>query len=116
MTRNLQYFVVYYFPGIVGSARINLGVVLVTPDEKMSHVRFIDDWERVKSLEPDTDIELFRAICSDIEERIKHGGAKEMIRVMEDTFSNVIQVSDRMEYEADDPVRAMNDLASKYLH
>lgn len=115
VTQQLQYFVIYYSPaGVFGSARINLGVVLLAQDA--SDVRFIDDWGRVQSLQPDADIELFQAMCREIEERIKHGNADEMIRVIEDSFSNMIQVSERMECQADDPVRAMNDLASEYLH
>lgn len=114
MTQQLQYFVIYYSPRVFESARVNLGVVLLAQDA--SDVRFIDDWGRVQRLHPDADVELFQAMCREIEERIKHGNADEMIRVMEDSFSNMIQVSERMECQADDPVRAMNDLAAEYLH
>lgn len=116
MKQQLQYFVIYYCSELPRNARVNLGVVLLAQAGNASDVRLIDDWERVQRLQPDADIELFRAICRDIEERIKHGNADEMIQLMEDSFSSAIQVSKRMEYQADDPVRAMNDLAAAYLH
>jgi hypothetical protein len=114
MTQRLQYFVIFYSPEIVKNVRINLGLVVLAPDPKATCVCFVSDWDKVRHVWPDAEIELLRATCCEIEARIK-AGDEEIIRVMEDSFSNVIQVSDRMDYFADDPIRAMDELAEVHL-
>jgi hypothetical protein len=115
MAQRFQYLVIYYSPDIVRSARINLGVILLTPTAKTPAVRFISDWQRIQSLHLDGDIEVVQAICRDIEHQVKRGDAEEIVRVMEDSFSNAIQVSARLDCESVDPDEAMNTLASLYL-
>ena len=116
MVQHLQYFVVSYSPEAIGNVQINLGVVLIAPDAKLIDARFVDDWGKVRLLRPRADIGLLRAICLDIQERIKHGDAEEIIRIMEDSFSNTIRVSERMEYDSDNPVRALDELATAHLY
>jgi len=114
MTQRLQYFVVFYSPG-AGNLRVNLGVVLLGADSEAKDVRFAQDWDWVHNICPDADLGLLSATCREIEKRIKHGDAEEMIRLMEDSFSNAIQISDRIEYLTDNPSCAMHELAALLL-
>lgn len=111
----LEYFIVFYAPEALGNTRINLGIVLLCPDGKAS-VRFVSDWKRIQDLQPDSDIEMVRAICNDIEKQIKNQNAHEIVRIMEDSFSNEIQLSERMQCQTNDQVEVMNGLAVRYLH
>jgi Protein of unknown function (DUF3037) len=116
MTQRLQYVVVTYSPYALETLRINLGVVLWAPESKATDVRFADDWTRVRNLDPDADIEVLRATCRDIERHIRQGDAGDIIRLMEDSFSNAIQISPRMEYASENPIRAMDELAAAHLY
>lgn len=105
---------IYYSPTALGFARLPLGVVLIDPVIKARAVRFIKDWDRVKHLDRHADLEVIRAICRDVEERIQSEDAEEIIRVMEDSFSDAICVSDRAAvYAGDDPDQTMNELANQ---
>jgi hypothetical protein len=115
MANCLQYFVIYYSPNALGRGKINLGVVLLDLATKNNSVRFIRNWERVQSFHPDGDIELLQAICREIEERINGGDAENIIRLMEDSFSNDIQISERMEYHGSDVRSTMIDLVTTHL-
>jgi hypothetical protein len=115
MEQHFQYLVIYYVPDVLGSARINLGVILFAPNAKTPGVRFISDWRRIQSLHPEGDLNVIQAICRDIEQRVRAGDAEEVVRVMEDSFSNAVQVSARMNCESQDSDQAMNNLAAIYL-
>jgi hypothetical protein len=115
MAQHFQYLVIYYSPDTLRGAKINLGLILLAAVAEETAVRFISDWQRIHSLHPDGDIEVVKAICRDIEQQVKRGDAAEIVRMMEDSFSNTIQVSARMDCVGRDPDEAMNTLTVLYL-
>jgi Protein of unknown function (DUF3037) len=114
MAHQCQYFVLYYLPTATGAARIPLAVVLIDSVKRDYSMRFIKNWDRVKLLDRDADVEVIRGICRDVEERIQHEDADEFIRVMEESYSNSICVSDRAAvYAGDDAHQTINELVKQ---
>jgi Protein of unknown function (DUF3037) len=66
--------------------------------------RFIVDWERLQSFNDDADIELLRAMASDIEKQWRNPDSRErLLQLMDDSFSNAIRLSPRYTCVTEDP-------------
>jgi len=92
-----QFFLIRYVPDAVKGEYTNIGVVLREAwGEQSTRVRFTRDWSRVRSMDADADIALLEALESEIETRLRLGAIdnKPMIDVIQDTFSNSIQMTE----------------------
>ncbi len=92
-----QFFLIRYVPDAVKGEYTNIGVLLrESGGEESTRVRFTRDWSRVRSMDADADIALLEALESEIEMRLRLGVAdnKPMIDVIQDTFSNSIQMTE----------------------
>jgi Protein of unknown function (DUF3037) len=117
--RRLEFFVLRYAPDTISDEFMNIGIVLLDPTALLTgfcDARFIADWQRVESFDEDADIEMLRATASDIEEQLKTPVCREyLLRMMEDSFSNAIQLSPRRECVTEDPSSEIESLAHRYL-
>ena len=98
-----EFFLIRYVPDPVKGEFTNIGVLLREagqPDR--THVRFTRDWARVRCLDADADIGLLEALEGEIGARLQlaTGAAaipdlapKPIISIIEDTFSNSIQMT-----------------------
>jgi hypothetical protein len=117
--RQLEFFLLRYVPDAVKDEFVNIGVVMIEPGAKdggFAEVRFTRDWGRVRCLDPDADVEMLAAIEREI--RGQMGSARDrevLLRRMEDSFSNAIQLSPTKRCLAEDPVREIEVMASLYL-
>jgi len=117
--RQLEYFLLRYVPDLVKEEFVNFGVILTedaAADGGFADVRVTRDWRRVRCLDPQVDVEMLAALESEIRREL----ASEVDRValfkkLEDTFSNVIQLTPAKGCLAEDPVQEMGVLASVYL-
>ena len=116
--RHLELLLVRYVPRLTAIESVNIGLVLLElsgSGSSIVDVRFTSDWRQVLSLDPRADIHLLRAIASDICTRLTNGRVHEVMRQMDDSFSNAIQLSPCPEYPSNEHENNLESLVEKYL-
>jgi hypothetical protein len=117
--RKLDFFLLRYVPDAVKDEFVNIGLVMVEPGANGSgfgEVRFTRDWRRVRCLDPHADVEMLAALEREIRGQLASTHDRELLlRRLEDSFSNVIQLSPAKGCLAEDPVREIEAMASMYL-
>ena len=117
--RQLEFFLLRYVPDAVKDEFVNIGVVMVEPGANgagFADVRFTRDWRRVRCLDPQADVEMLEALEREIRGQL--GEVKDratLLRRLEDSFSNVIQLSPTKGCLAEDPAVEIETMASMYL-
>jgi hypothetical protein len=117
--RQLEFFLLRYVPDAVKDEFVNIGVVMVEAGANgggFAEVRFTRDWRRVRCLDPQADVEMLAALERDVRGQLTTTHDREvLLRRLEDSFSNVIQLSPAKGLLADDPVAEIEAMASMYL-
>jgi SOS-response transcriptional repressor LexA len=103
-TQHAQYMIITL--ELPGANRVNAGVLLEDPVTDRLWVRLRRDWEEFA---PD-EAEVLAAIEYDLAAKAQELGAKELLRYLEDTLSNVLMVTDRSEVLIDDFERTLGRL------
>jgi hypothetical protein len=101
--RQLEFFMLRYVPDAVKDEFVNIGLVMVEPGANagaFAEVRFTRDWRRVREIRG----QLATTHDRDV-----------LLRRLQDSFSNVIQLSPAKGCLAEDPVREIEAMASMYL-
>jgi len=117
--RQLEFFLLRYVPDAVKDEFVNIGVVMIEPAANgagFADVRFTRDWRRVRCLDPQADIEMLEAVEREIRGQI--GEVHErgvLLRKLQDSFSNVIQLSPTKGCLAEEPAREIEMLARLYF-
>src|ERR1700682_5309954 len=117
--KKLEFFLLRYVPDAVKDEFVNIGVVMVEPGGNgagFAEVRFTRDWRRVRCLDPQADVEMLAALERDIRGQL--GTTQDraiLLRRLEDSFSNVIQLSPAKGCLAEDPVVEIETMASLFL-
>ncbi len=118
-SRKLEFFLLRYVPDAVKDEFVNIGVVMTEAGASgggFAEVRFTKDWRRVRCLHPQADLEMFAALERDIRGQLSIPQDREaFLKKLEDSFSNVIQLSPAKGCLADDPAREIEAMASIYL-
>lgn len=110
----LGFFLIRYVPHPLRDESVNIAVVMV--GDGFADVRFVRDWQRVLALDPGADIGLMKGLAREIRDKLHAGEQREqMLLVMEDSFSNAIQLSPRKGCLTEDPAIEIEALASQYL-
>jgi hypothetical protein len=115
MPRQLQFFTLRYRPNILMGKLITIAVILFDPSGGFCGVRFVSDWQQVRGFDPDADIEMLEALGRDIEEQFRSGKGEQILRTMEDSFSNAVQLSPGTVCVVNEPRNEIEKLASQYL-
>jgi hypothetical protein len=117
--KKLEFFLLRYVPDAVKDEFVNVGLIMVEPGANGSgfaDVRFTRDWRRVRCLDPQADVEMLGALEREIRGQLATTYDREvLLRRLEDSFSNVIQLSPAKGCLALDPVREIEAMASMYL-
>ena len=93
------YRILRYTPNLVRDEWANIGVLLYHPESGRLRVRLLEDEaqlkRRIQRLHPLADIPLLRALQSDLEAQAAaaEGGAGQFLGKLEETLSNVLQLS-----------------------
>jgi hypothetical protein len=112
--RTLEFVLVSYQPHPLRHESANIAVVLF--GDGFADVRIAPDWQRVTAIDPRADVKFLRAVASEIRDRLQAADKREeMLRTMEDSWSDAIQVSARKGIVTADPATEMETLASQYL-
>jgi hypothetical protein len=117
--KQLEFFLLRYVPDAVKDEFVNIGVVMVESGANgagFADVRFTRDWRRVRCLDPQADVEMLSALERDIRRHLATAQDRVvLLRRLEDSFSNVIQLSPAKGCLADDPAVEIEKMASMYL-
>lgn len=115
--RECSLFVVQYVPDVVRGEFLNIGVFLYSPGENYLGCLFTDDFRRVKRFHPQADLEFLRELQQDFEQQIdEHSDQLESyLHGMEDSFSNLIQLSPVRACLLRDPAVEIQDLFKRYV-
>lgn len=117
--KQLEFFLLRYVPDVVKDEFVNIGVVMLESAKNgagFADVCFTRDWRRVRCLDPEADIEMLEALERDFRGQLRETRGREaLLRKLEDSFSNVIQLSATKGCLAEDPAKEMEALASMYL-
>jgi hypothetical protein len=122
--RQLEFFLLRYVPDAVKDEFVNIGVVMIESrangaaanEARFADVRFTRDWRRVRCLDPQADVGMLEALEREIRGQLATAHDREvLLRRLEDSFSNVIQLSPAKGCLAEDPVREIEAMASIYL-
>jgi len=110
-----EYFVFRYVPNPIKEEFVNIGVAVLGSKGAIS-VKFTKDWSRVKRLDPAADIEMLKAFAAEASVRLTSPvDCEALLRWMEESFSNAIQLSPRKALVTDDPATESQRLAEMYL-
>jgi hypothetical protein len=91
-----EFFLIRYVPDTVKGEFTNIGVLLREADRNDSAiVRFTRDWSRVRCMDADADVGLLESLEGEIAARLRLGAvdSKPMVAVIEESFSNSIQMT-----------------------
>jgi len=117
--RQLEFFLLRYVPDAVKDEFVNIGVVMVEAGANgngFAEVRFTRDWRRVRCLDSQADVEMLEALEREIRGQLATTHDREvLLRRLEDSFSNVIQLSPAKGCLAEDPAAEIEVMASIYL-
>ena len=117
--RQLEFFLLRYVPDAVKDEFVNIGVVMTEPAANglgFAEVRFTRDWRRVRCLDPDADIEMLEALEREIRSQLSNVRERGvLLRKMEESFSNLIQVSSSKGCLAEEPGKEIELLAKLYF-
>ena len=117
--KKLEFFLLRYVPDAVKDESVNVGLVMLetgSNGEGFADVRFTRDWRRVRCLDPQADIEMLEALERDIRGQLAQAGEREaLLRKLEESFSNLIQVSPTKGCLAEEPAKEMETIARLYF-
>ena len=117
--RQLEFFLLRYVPNAVRQEFVNIGVLMVEAGANgsvLADVRFAKDWRRVRGLDPQVDVDAIEALLREI--RAEVGEIRDralLLKRMEDSFSNVIQLSAPMRVVTATPAEEIGTLATMFV-
>jgi Protein of unknown function (DUF3037) len=111
-----SFFLLRYVPDAVKNEFVNVGLVLL-PETGRPEVRFTHDWSRAKCLDPQADMDLLGALEADLRGQLldANGGRDQILRKIQDSFSNAVQASEFKACLAESPATEADTLARIYL-
>ena len=120
--RKCEFFLVRYIPDTLKNEFINIGVVLREADgSSQPLVRFTRDWGRVRCLDPDADVSMLEALEEELRVRIAEEragpmeGVRPVLSVVEDSFSNTLQITDSRGCLAESMIAELENLMRVYV-
>ena len=120
--RKCEFFLVRYVPDTLKNEFINIGVVLREADgSSRPLVRFTRDWGRVRCLDPDADVGMLEALEEELRARIAEetadtaAGVRPVLSVVEDSFSNTLQITNWRGCLAESLIAELENLMRVYV-
>jgi hypothetical protein len=117
--KQLEFFLLRYVPDAVKEEFVNIGVVMIESGANgagFADVRFTRDWRRVRCLDPQADVQVLASLEREIRNQIVEVRDRgTLMRRLEDSFSNLIQLSGAKGCLAENPEEEIELLARLYL-
>jgi hypothetical protein len=109
-----EFALIRYVPDVVKGEFTNIGVVLRAEGAE-AEVRFTRDWTRVRCMDAGADVELLESMESEIAARLRATEAKPVMALLEDTMSNIVQLSELRGTLAESLAAEMDTLMRMYV-
>jgi hypothetical protein len=116
--KQCDFFLIRYVPDPVRNEFVNIGVLLREAGQsEQTVVRFTQDWARVRCVDPDLDVAMLEGLESELRGKLSEQGAQAqaMMRVLEDSFSNAIQITEAKAYLAESMISGIEELMRLYV-
>lgn len=115
--RKLEFFLLRYVPDAVKGEFVNFGLVMIeSPKAGFADVRLTTDWRRLLCLDPQADIGMLQAMQRDIRTRVVDvRDCESVMRWLNDSFSNLVQLSESKACLTEDPAKEIEAMAGIYL-
>lgn len=115
-----EFSLVRYVPDPVKNEFVNIGVMLrpvSTSAAATPAVRFTKDWARVRCVDPDADLEMLEAMEAEMRQRVgvQEPDGKPLFEIIEDSFSQLLQVTQPKAYLAENLAAGMEQLMQLYI-
>lgn len=114
-----EFFLVRYVPDPVKNEFVNIGVVLravgAEADGGTAAVRFTRDWARVRCADPDADTAMLEALEAEMRQRLAEHEGKPLLEIMEDSFSNLVQMTEAKGCLAENVAAELEQLMRMYV-
>ncbi|MGC1782755.1 MAG: DUF3037 domain-containing protein [Acidobacteriaceae bacterium] len=113
-----EFFLVRYVPDTVKNEFVNIGVVLRKAGQpETARVQFTRDWSRVRCVDPDADTGMLEALETEMRERLATGAVETaaMMKILEDSFSNLLQISEPKACLAESMPAEIDQLTRLYI-
>jgi hypothetical protein len=96
---NVEYCLLRYVPNVTGKEGVSIAAIFIDVsdvDKEVCAITLAPYWqERVRLFDPDSDLEMIEATLAEIQDRLRSPTSRYMLHLLEDSFSNTIQISDR---------------------
>lgn len=109
--QNCKFLLLRYVPDAVRGEFVNIGLVLLPP-HAAPELRFSQDWSRLTVLDPQADTELLEAFREELK---REKDQEQLLRRIEDSFSNTLQASEYKACLTNAPAKEADELARIYL-
>lgn len=118
VSERCEFFLVRYVPDPVKNEFVNIGVVLREGAAGgAAAVRFTRDWARVRCADPDADTAMLEALEAEMRQRLaeQETDGKPLLGIMEDSFSNLIQMTEPKGCLAENVAAELEQLMRVYV-
>lgn len=95
-----------------GRPAVNAGVLLFDPEEGRLALKLREDWDELA--EPE-DAEVLSYLAGDLEQKAAELGGPKLLKILEDSLSNVLRLTDRTAIVAADFERALGRLFERHV-
>jgi DUF3037 family protein len=99
-SRNVEYCVLRYVPNVLSDKIASIAAIFIDSSDLENGICTMilaPNWRiEAQLLDPDADLEMLEALLTEVRDRLHSKQQRgEMIRELEDSFSNIVQVSQR---------------------
>jgi len=116
--RKLEFFLLRYVADAVKGEFVNFGLAMIETSASggFADVRFTRDWRRLLCSDPQADLDWLQAMEREIRKRVVEvRNCEEVMRGLNESFSNAIQLSGVQGCLTDDPAKEIEEMARIYL-
>ena len=115
--KECSYFLVRYVPDLVRDEGLNIGLLLHSPEEEYLDCLFTDDVHRIRRFHQGADLDFLRELQPYFEQEIKEheSDLTGYLREIEESFSNLVQISPPRPCRLSDPQAEIQDLFTRYV-
>lgn len=113
----LKFVILQYTPSVLSQSFVNIAVLGYEVDTgSFADARFVDGWEVALRLDPNTDLEMLDGLKKEIQSSWPNVERREtLLRMLLDSFSNSVQISQEHTCLTNDPENEMRNLVLRYL-
>jgi hypothetical protein len=113
--RNCAFQLLRYVPDPVRNEFVYIGALLREEGGGPAQIRFTRDWRRVRCLDPEADTALLEDLESELRRRLSDDPDGKLKRILDESLSTSVQLTDPKAYLAESLVAGMEELMRIYV-